>query len=395
MALNMHEPPRLLFAGVDTLYAAVQGTLPLETLERLAVARDIAKGRRDNEPEIIELGPDRTAFRLDAAGQRGGYHYRLSLPDPLSPVIAVRHNPIAAEWNGFISIGSLSLLGLGHNAAFAKAMELLAVMEFRWLGYSLNRVDYAMDFLAPGFEVDPARFVAPNRTTGRPHLGKTRHDSEEGDAVPGWHFQPILKGRRYESATLGKLPRLQTIVYDKRREAIDQRKAHWFDVWGIDRADADARVWRIEVRAGGEHLKYKWQVRQIEDVDRRLPSIVAKGLHTFRCIAPEENDTNVSRRPLDPLWAAATEHAKTVMLRNGPALDPDALRAIDRKQVEATLSAQIVGCGAALAHLRGVGDLDEDEAPFVDLLCDVAQHALGDAKKPVQGAMKRAAKRYG
>ena len=97
------------------------------------------------------------------------------------------------------------------------------------------------DFLAGTFKLNLDRFIAHPRTKKRPHWGEIEPASDRNQP------SAVCRGRRLESVTIGKMPGRQVIVYDKRREAIEQRKLFWFKVWGIDRSDRSAEIWRVEL----------------------------------------------------------------------------------------------------------------------------------------------------
>lgn len=96
---------------------------------------------------------------------------------------------------------------------------------------SINRMDFAMDFLVPpDFEPKHEQFVDHRRTKMVSRYFKEDQDDEDQSTA-------VHSGGRCESVTIGKMPGRQVIIYDKRREAIDKHKMHWFKIWGIDPKD--------------------------------------------------------------------------------------------------------------------------------------------------------------
>ena len=63
----------------------------------------------------------------------------------------------------------------------------------------------------------------------------------------------------------------------------------------LDPADREgSAVWRIELRAGKEHLKDRWRLRSWADLHDRLGDVMAAALDAVRPAAPTA-DTNRSR----------------------------------------------------------------------------------------------------
>ncbi|WP_160116046.1 hypothetical protein [Candidatus Halocynthiibacter alkanivorans] len=55
-----------------------------------------------------------------------------------------------------------------------------------------------------------------------------------------------MRGGRFESVTIGKMPNRQVIVYDKKQAAKDQKTDYWFPAWNIDKDDPATQIWRVE-----------------------------------------------------------------------------------------------------------------------------------------------------
>ena len=138
----------------------------------------------------------------------------------------------------------------------------------------------SMHILAPGFVLEPERFVM--------HSHATRIDHSEPD--------PMVRhgtSGRVTSVTVGKMPNRQVIVYDKRKEVIARRKVHWWEIWNaclahrgeppLDPKDREgSQVWRVELRAGKSHLKKRWGGKTWADLDDKLGSLLLKTLDEVR-----------------------------------------------------------------------------------------------------------------
>ena len=242
---------KLLYAGFDTVDVALQGAFPAETIELLTKARETAAERQ--EAVLVSIGPAGERMHVAASGLRGGYAVRLDTGS-LGEVLAFKANVDPHGWNGFASIRASTLAALGYHAAREQLFARLARMGFIVLAHSVNRIDYASDFLTPGFVLRPEGFVA------HPRVRKQLHWSAP-NANDLNHPSAVLAGRRVEAMTIGKMPGRQIIVYDKRAEAVAHRKLFWFKAWKIDPADATAEITRVEVRAGKKELKDHWHLR--------------------------------------------------------------------------------------------------------------------------------------
>jgi hypothetical protein len=195
----------------------------------------------------------------------------------LGEVLGFKANTGPHEWNCVASIRAGTLASLGYHGAREQLFARLAHMGFVVLGHSVNRIDYAADFLTPGFVLRLDGFVTRPRAKRHPHWSAPHgHDPYCPSA--------IITGRRLESVTVGKMPGRQIIVYDKRAAAIAQRKLFWFKVWGIDPADATAEIFRVEVRAGKKEVKERWNLRTFGDVDLAIGDVIRAPLDDIRYV---------------------------------------------------------------------------------------------------------------
>ena len=238
----------------------------------------------------------------------------------------------------------------GLQAARDQLFATLAAMGFVLTDHSINRIDYAVDFLAPGFEPRLDGFVAHARTKVRPHWSAANVDDPNQPSA-------VLTGRRLESITVGKMPGRQTILYDKYREVISQRKPFWFEVWGISAAEASEGVWRVEVRAGKKELT-RWNVRRFADVETVGGDVVRNSLDEIRYIAPGQGDSNVTRQRLDPLWEAMIEQVERGLFDFRSGVLPSQIKEVERGVMLETYRAQVLGNLAGLAVAQGLSDTE-------------------------------------
>ena len=115
--------------------------------------------------------------------------------------------------------------------------ERLAEFGATVIAESINRVDFAVDLLSPEFKLEPDRFVVPPGCEVKAHFGAKRSDAVD-DTTP----LAVFHAHEVSGVTIGKMPRRQVVVYDKRRESIKKKNFAWFDLWGVDRFDRSQRV---------------------------------------------------------------------------------------------------------------------------------------------------------
>lgn len=373
---------KLLYAGFDTVDVAFQGAFSLEILATLKSAKDEAAQRQDTI--LLKIGPGEAAMHVEPSGLRGGYAVRAST-GPLGEVLAFKDNSDPREWNAFASIRASTLAAYGYPAARDQLFARLAAMGFAVTGHSVNRIDYAADFLAPAFELRLDGFVAHPRTKVRPHWSaETTNDPNQPSAV--------FTGRRLESVTVGKMPGRQIIVYDKRQAAIAQRKLFWFKVWNIDRADSSASIWRIEVRAGKKELKDRWNIRTFADVDTAIGDVMRYALNDMRYLAERQGDSNVTRQRLDPLWLAMIEQVERGLLDCRAGLLPSKIKEAERQLAIDTYTALALGNIAGLAIAEGMDD-EEIETALCDRVRQLVTAAINDPDRKFWRSVSRARER--
>ena len=284
---------RLLYAGFDGLDVAFQGRLSDIALALLADARTEAESI--NGPVAREMNGLR--FTVAPSGARNGFRYRLDTGDD-GEVWLIKHSRDARQPNLFVSVKSFALLTRGYAGVKQRLQERLAQLEAKVLDARPNRVDFACDLDAPGFEPEPNCFVAPARTRARSyHPGDGAREEER--------VEVHRLARRVNGVTIGRMPGRQLCLYDKRADSLLKRKLYWPVVWGLDLAERQEPVWRVEVRAAREEIKMRWRVRSFAELESRLVEIVLSNLSKTRYVLPSAFDTNPSRWPTHPLWGAA------------------------------------------------------------------------------------------
>ena len=310
-----------LYAGFDTLDVAFAGALPAKTLTILEQAREEAQNCQGLV--LATIGPGNVRAHVYGHGMRGGYAYILDT-GPLGCIFKIKNNTDTRQWNIFASPSATALLAFGYKGIRDLLFETLESIGAKVTDHSINRADFAMDFQTHGFELQQNQFVAHSHTKVGSHWG-ILEDKKDGN-------QPstVMRGRRLESVTIGKQPGRQIIVYDKRRETIEKQKYFWFDTWRVDRNDPSLEVWRVEVRAGKKELKDKYQIRRFSDFEDGIGDVIVNALQVVRYIAGMQQDSNITRQQLHPLWIAAQSVAGANLTDLQSGLTPDQIVEIER-----------------------------------------------------------------
>ncbi len=327
-----------LYVGVDGLDVSFRGALAKAALETLEVARNEAQ--QSSEPVLCRIGS------LDAhvaeTGARGGYRYRFDTGED-GEVWFVKHDERPDEWNLRVSVKSLALMIFGYAGARNRLFERIESMGAAVEAESVGRFDIAADIRCNEFQLDPAQFVAHS------------HSEVDAQRDPDDGFREHYAGRRPTSVTVGKMPGRQVIVYDKRREAVQKRKWHWFDCWGFDWRSNDEPVWRFEVRAGKRHLKDEWDVTSFSELEAKAPEIVGCAMEQIRYLDPADLQANISRRRSHQVWVKCRELllAKLHSLGGAPSGAPPGARlAGGRIEKKAIYLSQLVGLSAPYAAVH-------------------------------------------
>lgn len=377
------RPIRPLYAGFDGLDVAFQGCVSGRLLILLADARNDAEAI--NGPVARELNGLR--FTVASSGARNGFRYRLDTGDD-GEVWLVKHSGDPSQWNLFASVKSFALL-THHYAGVKRRLveERLAQLEATVRDARPNRVDFACDVDAPGFEPEPDCFVEPARTRVRSyHPGD---GAREGERVEVHRL-----ARRVNGIMVGRMPGRQLCFYDKRADSLLKRKLYWPAVWGLDLAEHRDPVWRVEVRAARDELKGRWRVRSFADLESRLREIVPAALAKVRYVVPLPHDRNASRWPTHPLWQAAARIMVEAIEAHAFALAPPRNALPTPRLIKLDeLRRQLIGLAAGYAGLAG---LTEDHAgDLPGLVATTIRDFARDRPGLLEEKLARARARYG
>lgn len=373
----------LLYAGFDTLDVAFAGALRPVDLKTLETARQEAQERQ--EQVLTAIGPGNVQMHVLGYGKRGGYAY-ICDTGPLGAKWMFKKSIDTKQWNIFASPHATALLAYGYEGTRDMLWRALENMGAIVTDHSINRTDFAMDFRAQGFELRQAQFVAHSHTK----IGT--HWSERGDVPDRDQPGAVWRGRRIESVTIGKQPGRQIIVYDKRREATEKQKYCWFKAWGLDRHVPDLEVWRVEVRAGKNELKEKYQIRTYEDFEAGIGDVVTNALDAIRYVADGQADSNVSRQTLHPLWIEAKKVASENLIEFQSGLTPGQIREVIRDQAYRQYLNLCIGNGIGLGVCAEMSD-EELRERLPPVIAEQAKAMFENDAKRLDKSIQRARER--
>ena len=340
----------LVYQGIDSLDVAIKGAASNEILIELETARNEAEANPYNQYGTrLVLGPNSRAFVIKAHGKKGGYRYT-AVDEMTGSIFSIKNETRPQMWNIFVSTRAHSLLSRGYEGMKMQIDACLAAMQIKPSDFSVNRIDYALDFLAPAFVLDMKNFVAPKSSKVAPYFAMDSHLDDHGDTI---HERPsdepvgsVMRGGRFESVTLGKMPGRQIIVYDKTQAAKAQQTPYWFPAWGLEPDNPSHRVWRVEIRGG----RNAWKAlhgptgqRSYETIEALFQPFMKRALEAIRYVTNRADVSNVTRADLHPLWEAAQSEIASMPLNPEPPLKPCYVIELMRKQRSAMALAQGFG----------------------------------------------------
>jgi len=343
----------IVHKGFDTLTLSIQANISDELFAALDAERERAEEARQN----IQFTYGGADFDLLPYG---GHGYRFILKGgPLDVQWFIKKPNSRDPWGIRVTIGSILLATQGLGFARAYIDKTLTRLGVRYAAHqvSIARADFCVDILAPEFELIPENFVTHSHSNRADHYSPAEHTRSNG------------KSGRFTSVTVGKMPGRQVIIYDKRREVIDKQKPVWWDIWnsnltaqGLPKLNpkdrATSQVWRVEIRAGKNLLKDRWQIRQWAEFDSLFGDVVSEALTKVRYCEPENTDTNRARWPNSPIWDQVVQVMDEELLEMRSYLDPDLVKTVHRQEHIRVMVSQVVGNLVTLAALEDVDEQD-------------------------------------
>jgi len=377
---------KVVHYGFDGLDIAFQVLTPEPLARRFEEAK--AKAIDAKQDQLVTYRGVR--MLVSESGGKGGYAYRASTGD-LGAIWFFKKPNANDPWGIRVSTRALALAvnGLGAVRAELNAFLEAIGVTLREGDERIGRVDYAVDFLAPEFEVDPMSFVMHSHT----------RRVANGEAIP---FRHEGTSGRYNAVTVGKMPGRQIIVYDKRREVIDRSKVAWWEIWnrnleneGLPPLDPTGRetsqIWRVEIRAGKRHLKDRWGILGWPDLDDRLCDILTGALDDIVYAQPTD-DSNRSRWPVHPIWTEVRRIIDGDLIEMKSGVSPDLVREVLRDEKCEQLGSQMRGLSATYATVRGIPPSEADQVPR--LVAGDLSRAISENRAGYEKRMSEAAGRY-
>lgn len=377
----------IIHKGFDTIHVAIQGNISQDVFAYLSKAKERAE--EDRKPVPVEI--EGLHFDLQPHGG-GGYRFLLT-GGPMEMRWSIKKPNPKDPWGIRIIVGSTLLATQGLGLARAHIDRNLTRLGIRYgpQHVSIGRADVCVDILAPDFAVDPEHFVIHS------HTNRADHHAAPDDV--GSHG----KSGRYTSVTVGKMPGRQIILYDKRQQVIDAQKPIWWDIWNaslaqdgrppLDPADAaTSRIWRIEVRAGKNLLKDRWQIRTWAQFDAQFGDLAAEAFACIRYCKTDPTDSNRARWPNHPIWDLAASAVDGDLAELRSYLPPDQIKQVHRAEHIKLIEAQVLGSVTTLAALEraeavGLDDYMRGMGPRL------ARAVLGDQRRAA-GKLEDAKARY-
>ncbi len=342
---------KLIYKGFDKLEIAFKCTIGPAFLAALEEKQHEARETRQDAP--LEYNGAR--MFVGDSGSRGGYAFKVNTGAEGGNWVFKRPSR-SDPWGVRVSVFALPMMLYGLGVVRADLYGFLDCIgcDVDVGGESIARIDYAMDFLMPGFVLEPDNFVMHSHANRKDHV----EDISE----------LIRNGRsgRVTSVTVGKMPGRQVIVYDKRNEIVSSQKSEMFEVWNSNlsamgeptlnkQESLNAGIWRVEVRAGKDDLKKRWQASTWTKIDDVVGDIFCATMDAIRYTVPTD-DSNRSRWPNHSLWSAARKILAGDLREMMCHATPERIREVIREEHAAMLWKQTQGLAITYAITQNFGD---------------------------------------
>lgn len=353
----------LIYKGFDNLDLAFKCSIAPNFMTTLEEKQIEARETRQDAP--LEYNGMR--MFVSESGARGGYAFKVSTGQEGGHWVFKRPSR-SDPWGIRVSVRALPLMLYGLGAVRADLYTFLERIGCTVpdAAESIARVDYAMDFLIPEFAPEPNHFVMHSHSNRKDHIEDISELVRNG------------RSGRVTSVTVGKMPGRQVIVYDKRAEVIASQKKQMFTVWNANLKAmgeptlnvseiANAGIWRVEVRAGKDDLKKRWNASTWAKLDDIMGDIFCATMDAIRYTAPTD-DTNRSRWPNHALWSAARDILAGDLHEMMCYAEPDKVREVIRDEHAAMLWKQTLGLAITYAVTQSY---DADDLEFLPELIDL------------------------
>jgi hypothetical protein len=367
-----------VWANFDGLDLAFHGTLPETTLEALAQGKALAV----EAGEAVPVTLNGTTAMIREAGRRGGYAYVFDTGEDGEIWAVMASNVEGGRWMLHCSVRSGAFAQYGGLSAIRERLtDRLLAFGFEakpcpksGLLESISRVDFAMDFHADDFILEPENIVSKGSKTGY-FEGATAHWS----------------GRRVTGVTVGKMPNRQVTIYDKTADIVAKNKSYWWDVWGLEKYEG-CRVWRIELRAGKRFLSEVWNLRTLDELQDAVGDVMRDSMEKVRLVIPD--DSNVTRCSSAPLWLRAFDVLRYGIREHVAGLCPGAVKEVMKTNFDDIMRGLLKG--VALTHSAVMGGEVDPLAIYerIERVMGEVKYALEIDPDETKKAAQKARDRY-
>lgn len=339
---------QVIHQGFDGFDVAFKTQIRPHFATILEDARDRAITARTSQLAIL----NGIAMHVGETGARGGYRYTCDT-GPLGANWFFKRPTPRDDWGIRISVRALPLALKGIDTVYAELLAIVSTLggEVKADCVSISRVDYAVDYLVPGFELVPDQFVMHSRLTRT----VDRETSEVGSSG------------RVRSVRIGKIPGQQVAVYDKRADVLAKSKRLRWEIWNSNRSaqglspisadETKGAIWRIELRAGKEFLKERQGIRTWAELKNRGGNALSGIADSIRYASPCA-DANRARWPTHSLWLDMQSRLRDGLTEMTSSVPPDRVRDIIRADRIEALDQQLIGCAASQIVALGFGDVE-------------------------------------
>ncbi|WP_430403132.1 hypothetical protein [Hyphomonas sp.] len=334
---------KILHSGFDGLEISYRTTLPENILGILTSAKQqAAQSRRDS---AIVLGG--RSVIVKATGAAGGYSFTVDTGE-LGATWFFKEGNASDPWSARVSAKSLPLALFGPTKFVDASQGFLHQIgcDFGVNDCRVTRVDYALDFSDPEFEINKDHFVCHSRQK------KNYIDS----------IDIIDVSNKTISIRIGKMPSYQIAIYDKRKDAIDKNKTYWWDIWQQNSEvllNRGLTVWRIEARLGKKALNNALKLRDWPTVAASIASLLQTTTSKIRMVIPSA-DTNRARWANAPVWDRYRGALREIVVNTPTNLDAGSiLQALKAERLE-HLEHQRLGIEISIAAAEGVRSSEYD-----------------------------------
>jgi len=341
--------PRIVYRGLDKLNVTLHARVPEDLLRALIAGREAAEKAGEREGIVWDIPGLDTPAMVYPHGLSGGYGLGLQTGGYEGIQIFFKRDPRPADGNVFIQPAAAGLVSHGYEGTRDRILGLIDRLGIAALATKLNRVDFAVDVLAPAFALCPDHVLAPAR--------RRTTVAEPGDTDSGRGLTVSQTARRVTSIRIGHRDGRQLAVYDKALEIRAKRLDHYRIVWDLpDPEPGD--VWRFEARLGPVELRKKWGITGFAGLEAAFGDAVADFYRNFRIAIPNPRDSNPARWPDHPVFALAAAEANRVLSgwQSGLTRGQPSRMAFERKMHDA---AQRAVSGLATLHI-GNGQSETD-----------------------------------